>query len=98
VARTIQLVSPELSEPPSAGHIIEKTTASANRFANTSYGHLRCDRAQQARTPTPRSSPVTITRPHPDVWREALRLANGNTQRLVLTPDGTILVRNQPHH
>jgi hypothetical protein len=39
---------------------------------------------------------MTVRRPKPEVWRRALRLADGNPRRLDVLPDGTVVVHNQP--
>lgn len=45
--------------------------------------------------PEMRSGPVRTYRYHPDVWKEAFRLAGGDTRRFDLHDD-YIIVRNNP--
>lgn len=43
---------------------------------------------------TGRPAPVAVTRVHPQVWDLALRLAEHDHKRLVIEPDGSVLVIN----
>ncbi len=48
------------------------------------------------RRPAPRRpAPVSVRRPDPQAWRQALRLAGGDHRRLEVLADGTVVVHNQ---
>jgi beta-phosphoglucomutase-like phosphatase (HAD superfamily) len=38
---------------------------------------------------------VSVRRPDPEVWRQALELAGGDHHRLDVQQDGAVVVRNQ---
>ena len=38
---------------------------------------------------------VSVRRPDPKVWRQALELAGGDHRRLEVRQDGTVVVRNE---
>lgn len=37
---------------------------------------------------------LTTRRPSPEVWREALRLADGDARRIEVGPDGSVTITN----
>jgi len=43
-----------------------------------------------------RSAPVTVTRPDPDAWALALRLAGGDAKRLLVVSPVEIIIANNP--
>lgn len=48
-----------------------------------------------ARARTTKAGAVTVRRPDPEVWRQALSLADGDARRIEIRQDGTVVVRNQ---
>lgn len=40
------------------------------------------------------SAPVDTVKPHPDVWKMAIKLANGDKRRLEICRDGAVVVKN----
>ncbi len=48
-----------------------------------------------ARPAARRPTPVTVRRPDPRAWGQALRLAGDDHRRLEVLADGTVLVHNQ---
>ncbi len=42
-----------------------------------------------------RPAPVTVRRPDPQAWDQALRLAGGDHRRLEVLADGTVVVHNR---
>jgi hypothetical protein len=44
---------------------------------------------------TRRSSAVTVRRPDPEVWRQALELADGDPRRVEVRDDGSVVVHNE---
>ena len=55
--------------------------------------HLDAYAAPRHRQPS-QSSPVQTTRPHPQAWREAKRLAGGDASRLLVVSATEIVVAN----
>lgn len=51
--------------------------------------------ARKPATPSPvETTSLTTRRPPPDVWREALRLADGDARRIEVADDGTVTITN----
>ena len=56
---------------------------------------MRTKRHTTSRDDRRKAGKVSVTRPDPGLWREALALAHGDVSRLRVEPDGTVSVVNR---
>lgn len=52
--------------------------------------------AKHRKSKEDREFPVSVTRPDPLAWQQALRVAGGDASRLHVEPDGSVIVANRP--